>query len=135
MISAPGEPVFKRVIYGTEAALDFEKGICERGKGVTTTIGDLKAGFLQSLSSEERGRYFPLGLTDDIAQEVFEFVTACGERDGKVEVDGWEGYRSQAVCMAVYESAHLGRAVTRREVESLEVEAYQGELNQRWSIS
>ena len=41
--------------------------------------------------------------------------------DGKPEVDGLEGLRSQAICMAVYESGWFGRPVTIAEIESLRV--------------
>jgi hypothetical protein len=53
----------------------------------------------------------------------------------KVEVDGEEGYRSQAVCMAVYESAILRRPVKVARVMALKVEAYQRPFNERWQIA
>ena len=45
-----------------------------------------------------------------------------------------EGYRSQAVCMAVYESGHFGRAVTIKEIEDLSLEGYQKEINDELGI-
>ncbi len=90
--------------------------------------------FLAHLPSDERERLFPLGLMDDIAQEVWEFLTACQTGNAQVEVDGEEGYRSQAVCMAIYESAVLQQPVSVAAVRALEVEAYQRALNERWQI-
>ena len=46
---------------------------------------------------------------------------------GKPEVDGIEGMKSEAVCMAVYESGWHGRPVTLAEIENCELEGYQGE--------
>ena len=45
-----------------------------------------------------------------------------------------EGYRSQAVCMAVYESGYFGRAVTIEEIENLSLEGYQKEINDELGI-
>ena len=50
------------------------------------------------------------------------------------EVDGLDGYRSQAICMAVFESSRLGRAVGMGEVERGEVEVYQGEIDRALGI-
>jgi hypothetical protein len=41
-----------------------------------------------------------------------------------------EGYRAEAVSIALYESAWLGRPVDLADVERLEVEGYQAEINQ-----
>jgi hypothetical protein len=44
-------------------------------------------------------------------------------------VDGIEGMKSQAICMAVFESGWHGRAVTLEEIENCELEGYQKEIN------
>jgi len=71
---------------------------------------------------------------NDIAQEVHEFIVACLKGDQNVEVDGEEGYKSQAVCMAIYEAAILKQTISVADVMALRVEAYQRPLNERWQI-
>ena len=44
------------------------------------------------------------------------------------EVDGMGGYRSQAICMAVFESAWCGCPVSIQAVERGEVDGYQGPI-------
>lgn len=135
VISAPGAPVSRRIIYGDEGCIDLKEGLFLRDKGRVSSVEDLKKEFVVSLTSEQREQFFPLGITDDVAQEVYEFLKACQTGDRKVEVDGWEGYRSQAVCMAVYESAVLHQPVKIRDIEAHRIEVYQSDLNRRWAIS
>lgn len=51
------------------------------------------------------------------------------------EVDGVEGYKALVLCMAVFESAKANRAVSFREIEQLELEAYQQEINDAIGLS
>ena len=53
---------------------------------------------------------------------------------GKPEVDAVEGMRSEAICMAVYESGWFGRPVTIAEIENCELEGYQKEINDKLGI-
>ncbi len=133
-ISAPIRQVETRVIYGTEGAMDLAAGLFVAGREEPIPLSQLQDEFLSQLPADERERLFPLGLMDDIAQEVWEFLTACQMGNARVEVDGEEGYRSQAVCMAVYESAVLQQPVSVAAVRALEVENYQRALNERWQI-
>ncbi len=82
----------------------------------------------KSISDEEREKLFPRGITDTIATELNEFVEAVQGR-GEVEMTGIEGYRDEVICMMLYESQALGRAVTFDEVANLEAEAYQNTIN------
>lgn len=133
-ITAPAKTIGKRVIYGTEGAMDLEAGLFLRGRDEPISRKQLRDEFLATLTDDERERLFPFGLMDGVAQEVHEFIVACLRDNPKVEVDGEEGYRSQAVCMAVYESATLHRPVKVARVMALKVEAYQRPFNERWQI-
>lgn len=134
-IAAPALKIGNRVVYGAEGALDLEAGLFVRGKDEPIPLSALREEFLAALSADERERLFPLGIMDGIAQEVHEFIVACLSGDPRVEVDGEEGYRSQAVCIAVYESATLRQPVSVAAVMALAVETYQHPLNERWHIT
>lgn len=125
--AAPGLAFGQHVIYGEEGSLDFSVGLKTRG-GEEQTVEQLVAQHQASLSKEERERLFPAGVTDTVATELWEFFQAL-RGEGKVETDGWEGFKSQAVSEALYESAALGGPVSLADVENLKAEAYQGELN------
>ncbi|MCS7192860.1 MAG: Gfo/Idh/MocA family oxidoreductase [Armatimonadetes bacterium] len=132
--TAPARKSETRIIYGTEGAIDLNTGLFLRDREQPISISELQREFMASLSESEKERLFPFGITDDIAQEVHEFVVACLENDPKVEIDGDEGYRSQAVCMAIYEAATLMQTISVADVMALKVEAYQRPLNERWQI-
>jgi len=133
-ITAPALKIGTRIIYGTEGAVDLDKGLFLQGRNEPVSFTQLGEEFLASLSDDEKERLFPLGLTDDIAQEVHEFVVACLADNPQVEIDGEEGYRSQAVCMAIYEAATLKQTISVADVMALRVEAYQRPINERWQI-
>ena len=105
-----------------------------RGRNEPVSLAKLAEEFLASLNDEEKERLFPMGIMNDIAQEVHEFIVACLKGDPNVEVDGEEGYKSQAVCMAIYEAATLKQTISVADVMALKVEAYQRPLNERWQI-
>ena len=133
-ITAPARQIGTRVIYGTEGAVDMDAGLFLRGHNEPVQFAQLAEDFLASLNDEEKERLFPLGIMNDIAQEVHEFIVACLRGDPNVEVDGEEGYKSQAVCMAIYEAATLKQTISVADVMALKVEAYQRPLNERWQI-
>lgn len=89
--------------------------------------------FLESIDEGTRERFFPMGLRDGVAIELYDFIRAVTER-GRPEVDGWEGLKAQAVCEAFFESSALGRPVRVEEVLEGGVEVYQKEINERWGI-
>ena len=84
--------------------------------------------FTDSLTEEENEYYFPSGIGDTVAIELKYFADAI-RNGGKPEVDAVEGQRSQAICMAAYESGYWGRPVTIAEIENCELEGYQKEIN------
>lgn len=124
--AAPGKGFQDRVVYGDLGSLSWREGLQTRQESVA--LPDLVAQFKAQLSEPQRERLFPAGIEDTMATELIEFVRAV--RGGEsVEISGLEGYRDQAISMAVYESEATGAPVRVAEVEALKVEAYQGEIN------
>ena len=86
-----------------------------------------------SLAEEEKEKLFPGGVTNAIAVELKDFADAV--RLGTVpEVDGMEGYKALAICLALFESAWFNRPVSLEEIERCETEGYQKEINQALGI-
>ena len=50
------------------------------------------------------------------------------------EVDGIEGFKAQAICMAVFESSCLNQPVSIRDIEDCKIENYQKEINDALGI-
>jgi len=130
--SAPGQGFNRKTIYGSEGALDWGSGLHPRG-GESISTDELHKQFMASLSEPEKEYFFPREIGNTISIELKYFADAINN-GGQPEVDGMEGYRSQAVCMAVYESGHFGRAVTIEEIEDLSLEGYQKEINDELGI-
>jgi predicted dehydrogenase len=123
---ARGQGFGRRVIYGTEGSLDLQDGLQVGDE--KRSIQELQEEYLASLSAQEQERLFPRGVTDTVATEMWEFVQAV-QGQAQVETDAVEGYKAEAISFAVYESEAAGRWVTLREIENLEVDAYQAEIN------
>ncbi len=49
--------------------------------------------------------------------------------------DGMEGYKAEAIGLAIFESDRLGRKVFIEAVENLEIEQYQAEINRALGIA
>jgi len=145
--SAPGQGFGRRTFYGSEGCIDLSGGLFPRG-GENVNNDALYNEFIQSISEEEKEYYFPRGVTDTVAIELKYFADAihAGGKPMVAEVaktsgesvrhfpphdfvDGIEGMKSQAICMAVFESSWHGRAVTLKEIENCELEGYQKEIN------
>ena len=134
-IVSPGKGMGSHIVYGDEGSLDFGAGLTLRGQEQPTSIDDLSREYLAQLSDDDKERLFPLGLQNPIAQEIHEFIEAC-LRGGSLETDGMEGYRAQAICMGVYESAALnGVPLELSQIEDLQVEAYQAALNEKIGVA
>lgn len=123
---APGRGFSQRVIYGEEGSLDYAAGLQARSE--TLSLAELREEYMHSLSAEEHERLFPWGVTDAVGSELGEFIRAV-RGEGTLETDAMQGYLSQAVSIAVYESAVLGRTVRVWDVAELTVETYQDDLN------
>jgi predicted dehydrogenase len=129
--AAPGQGFNRRVLYGDKGSLDLRDGL--KTAAEARTIEELKAEYLATLSPDEQERLFPGGVTDTVATELHEFFLAV-RGQGRPETDALEGYKAQAISFALYESEATGRPVTLEEVESLRVEAYQGEINRELGL-
>ena len=130
--SAPGHAFRQHTVYGSEGSLDWNQGLVPRG-GEPISNDDLMQEFTNSLSDSEREYYFPGGVEDTVAIELKYFADAI-RSGGQPEVDAVEGMRSEAICMAVYESGWFGRPVTIEEIENCELEGYQKEINDKLGI-
>lgn len=126
--AAPGTGFMQRAVYGTEGSLTWGQGIRLRS-GEETSTEDLVAQHSAAMSEEERENFFPGGVTDTIATELWNFMQAV-RGEGKLEIDGVEGLRALALSMAIYESSALGRPVDISAIENCEIENYQADLNQ-----
>ncbi|HEX6971987.1 MAG TPA: Gfo/Idh/MocA family oxidoreductase [Limnochordia bacterium] len=124
--SAPGRAFQERAIYGDEGCLSWSAGLVSRQ--ATTGKEELIESFYAEIGEEAKEQLFPRGITDTVALELKEFADAVLGR-GELEVDGLEGYKAQAISMAVYESAHLGRPVALADVEAGRVAAYQAAID------
>jgi 1,5-anhydro-D-fructose reductase (1,5-anhydro-D-mannitol-forming) len=123
-LEIPGTPAF----YGSEGCI----------KGGELIYGDgrresLMERFEREMSTEERERFFPLGLTDPFAIQQLDWLRAI-EQGHDPETSGREGLRDVACAFALLESATLGRRVTVEEVLSGAVAAYQADLNAHYRL-
>ena len=131
---APGKQLGFRVVYGSRGAIDYDGLHLQKGKGVETkSMEELVGEMLRALDPRIRERWFPRGVTDTVATELYDFYEAVVSR-GRPEVDGAEAYKDMAIPLAFYESAKLGAPVRVRDVEELRVEEYQGGINERLGI-
>jgi 1,5-anhydro-D-fructose reductase (1,5-anhydro-D-mannitol-forming) len=130
--AAPGEGFSKHGVYGEEGSLLFGVGLQTRDECLT--MKQLIRKYMAALSKDEKERLFPAGVTDTVATELEEFFRAV--RGGpQVEITGLEGYKDQAICEAVYESAATGAPVRIADIEALKIERYQRDLNEGLGIA
>jgi predicted dehydrogenase len=131
--SAPGQRFSRRTLYGSEGCLDWESGLWQRDETHVDKEALTKE-YMDGLAADEKERLFPAGLTDTIAVELNEFAGAI--RSGTVpEVDGMEGFKAMAICMALFESAWLNRPVSLQEVERCQVDGYQAQIDRALGIA
>ena len=126
--SSPGQDFNRRTLYGSEGCIDWDTGLWSRD-GSNISREDLTAEYRSSLSAEESERWFPGDTENTIAIELVDFARAV--RIGTVpEVDGLEGLRAQAICMAVFESARSGKPMSVKAIEAGHSEGYQDEIDE-----
>jgi predicted dehydrogenase len=125
--AAPGRETADRIIYGSEGSLEFGGALQTR----TGTISndELIEMYRREVSAEEWNRNFPGDIMDPIATELHDFIRwiTTGE---KAETDGGEGYKSEAIAIALFESHALNAPVKIADVEALKHELYQREINE-----
>ncbi len=132
--AAPGIGFNERAIYGSEGCVHLGQGLKRIDMDEPLSLEDLTAQHQAALSTEERERLYPRGVTDEVATELWEFVRAC-LTGGTVETDGWAGYRAEAICMALYESHAVHAPVQVKDVEELRLEEYQRDLNESLGLA
>jgi predicted dehydrogenase len=123
--SAPGKKINLRAIYGDKGCIVWNDGVYIGDE--RKSIEDLEKEFINSLSTHEREKLFPSGITDTIAIELKEFFDAV-LGVGEIETTGLVGLKDEAICMAVYESSLLNLPVKIRDIEECRIENYQNQL-------
>jgi len=129
--AAPEEHINYRAIYGEEGCIRWGVGLKTRSE--SRSIEELTEEFMKSLSDDEKERLFPFGITDTVATELKEFIDAV-LIGTPIEITGIEGYKDEAICLALYESSEIGCPVKMADVESLKIESYQSRFNKTLGI-
>ncbi|MCL6630733.1 MAG: hypothetical protein K6U00_14155, partial [Armatimonadetes bacterium] len=94
------------------------------------SIAELVNLYMGQLSPEEKQRWFPFGITDTIATELYEFVEAV-LHGGPLEMDGVQGMKDEAISIALYESSEMHAPVPIAKIENCEIEVYQRRFNEQ----
>jgi predicted dehydrogenase len=124
--AAPGRGIGGHVIHGSEGSIDLGGNVTQRKESIEgAKINEM---FMASLNEEEKEHFFPRGITDTVAIELKYFAEAI-QTGGKPEVDGIEGLKDEAICMACLESSWFNMPVEMSKIENCEIEGYQKELN------
>jgi predicted dehydrogenase len=123
-ITINGAPAF----VGSDAAIRGDQIQYRDGRSES-----LLARFQHDMTSSERDRFFPLGLTDPAAISQYDWLTAIA-RGTDPETSGHEGLRDLAAAYAMLESNYAGRAVTLAEVLSGQVDAYQRSIDEYYGL-
>jgi predicted dehydrogenase len=131
------------IYYGDKASFedlsgDVFHGLRTEGEltlqdGKKRNFKDIEIEFLMGLSPEQKGKLFPLGLTDGVQLECCDFIDAVANRR-RPDVDGWDGFKAKAIAETIYESAWTGKSVLVDDVISGKVEDYQKDINAKWGI-
>lgn len=142
--AARGRSFTTVLYYGSLASFEDQSGDVFHGlrgngeltleDGTTRSFKDIQLEYLLSLAPEEKGRLFPLGLTDGVALECHDFIDAVASQR-RPDVDGWDGLRAKAIAEAIYESAWTGRSIKVDDVIDLKEEEYQSGINEYWGIT
>jgi predicted dehydrogenase len=128
---APGKGINYQIYYGSKGSIDGS-GI-QFKDGSTHSMAELSNDFLNALSSDDKERLFPRGITNAGTLGVYDFLDAI-RSDREPEVTGWDGFVAQAICDAIYESAYCGQAVKVDDVISGKIGAYQKDINKHWGL-
>ena len=129
--AAIGKEIRRRIYYGSEGSID-DSGI-QFKDGPTRSMDELRGEFLSTLSPDDKEKLFPHGITNAVALGIYDFLDAV-RNNREPEVTGWDGFAAQAICDAIYESAHCGQAVSVDDVISGKIEAYQADINEHWEL-
>jgi len=132
---APGKAINLRTIYGSKGSVGSDGLFIQKENSVEIqSMSTIVSRMLESISPEEKSRWFPMDITDTVATELYDFYDSIVNRRAP-EVDGLEAYRDMAIPLGFYESALLKKPVSVKDVEELRVEEYQKEINEKLGIS
>jgi UDP-N-acetyl-2-amino-2-deoxyglucuronate dehydrogenase len=129
----PSGAIYKHLFWRNPPSLPSEDGLLTKRDGSTLSLAEVERLHLECLGDKAE-ELFPRGLTDGFGFEMWEFAETVRGRKAKVEVDGWEGLKSLAVCEAIYESAYCGQPVKVADVESGKVRAFQRAFDDHWNL-
>jgi predicted dehydrogenase len=129
--AAPGKGFGGHVIHGSEGSIDLGGNVASRKE--TISGEELQKLFMESIDQHEKEKLFPGGITDTIAIELKDFADAI-LKGNRPEVDGIEGFKDQAICMAVFESSYLNQPVAIRDIEDCRIENYQKDINDNLGV-
>ena len=133
--AAPAKRINAHIIYGSKGALsDDEMQIEEEGEVKIRPLNSLINYMQGKISSDLLEKFFPRGITNTFAIELYDFYDSIMNRR-RPEVDGIEAYKDMAIPLGFYESAKLNTPVKVKDVEELRVEEYQKEINEKLSIA
>ncbi len=124
--AAPGKGFGGHVIHGSEGSIDLSGNVTRRKESISAD--QINKMFMDSLSEEQKEKFFPAGINDTIAIELKDFADAI-LTGSKYEVDGIEGLKDEAICMACFESSWFNKPVEISKIENCEIEGYQKEIN------
>ena len=88
---------------------------------------------MKTLSDDEKNRLFPLGFTNGVSIECYDFLDAI-QNNRQPEVTGEVGMRAKAICESIFESAYCGKAVKYDDVLSGKVNGYQSQIDNFWGL-
>ncbi len=129
----PSGAIYKHLFWRNPPNLPSEDGILTKRDGSTLSLAEVEKLHLEAIGAKA-DELFPKGCQDGFAYEIWEFTQAVRGKKAKVEVDGWEGLKSLAICESIYESAYSGQPVRVDDVISGKVRAYQKMVDERWGL-
>ncbi len=127
---APGEAGgHEQWVYGSKGCIKGDVMILnDRTK---TNVVDF---FKEKADEERKEKWFPEGVTDSFALELYDFVGAVTDQR-RPESDGYDGLKSIAICYSIVESALVNHPVKVRDVEAGRIDAYQKEINEYYDLT
>jgi len=129
--AALGQEFSHRRYYGSEGSIDDQELVLKNGKRIP--FSEIQREFMESLSDEEKKKLFPQSITDENALAIYDLYNAI-INNTEPEITGIDGYKAQAICEAMYESAHMGQAVFVEDVESGRIENFQSEIDRYYNL-
>ena len=153
-ISAPCANIFNMDFYGSQGMVCYtgtasypstfkdafhpfmikDRGSVKTLDGSHYSLSDLCDMYISSLSPSEHNYLFPGHIYENgYALEIYDFLESIlGNRSP--ETDGYEGLKSKAICIALYESAFSGEPVSVKDVLDGTINDYQRSIDSYWGL-